>query len=111
GRRALPRRRRAPSLGFLSFSPPSRPLGLPYLFLAAYSGRLARLPRAGEWMEGGKKIFGWILLAMAAYFLRSVLPEPFGKWLLPLVLAIGAFAIIVTRLGLRWPVLSAPRAV
>src|SRR4029453_5334165 len=79
-------------------------LGLPYLFLAAYSGRLARLPRAGEGMEGGKKIFGWILLAMAAYFRRGVLPPPLGNWLLPFVLAIGAIAIAVTRLGLKWPV-------
>ena len=30
------------------------------------------LPRAGAWMEGVKKVFGWILLAMAAYFLRTV---------------------------------------
>jgi thiol:disulfide interchange protein DsbD len=103
--------RQDPFLGFLFFFTLSLGLGLPYLFLAAYSGRLARLPRAGEWMEGVKKIFGWILLAMAAYFLRSVLPQPFGKWLLPLVLAIGAVAIIVTRLGLRWPVRAVTAAV
>jgi thioredoxin:protein disulfide reductase len=58
-----------------------------------------------------KKIFGWILLAMAAYFLRSVLPPPFGKWLLPAVLAIGAIAILVTCLGLRWPVRAGAAAV
>jgi thiol:disulfide interchange protein DsbD len=96
--------RQDPFLGFLFFFVLSLGLGLPYLFLAAYSGRLARLPRAGEWMEGVKKIFGWILLAMAAYFLRSVVPPPLGKWLLPLVLVIGAVAILVTRLGLRWPI-------
>jgi thiol:disulfide interchange protein DsbD len=96
--------RQDPYLGFLFFFVLSLGLGLPYLFLAAYSGRLARLPRAGEWMEGVKKIFGWILLAMAAYFLRSVVPPPLGKWLLPLVLVIGAVAILVTRLGLRWPI-------
>ncbi len=91
-------------LGFLFFFTLSLGLGLPYLFLAAYSGRLSELPRAGEWMEGVKKIFGWVLLAMAAYFLRSVLPAPFGKWLLPAVLAVGAIAILVSRLGLLWPV-------
>jgi thiol:disulfide interchange protein DsbD len=91
-------------LGFLLFFTLSLGLGLPYLFLAVYSGRLSRLPRAGEWMEGVKKIFGWVLLAMAAYFLRSVLPAPFGKWLLPGVLAAGAAVILVTRIGLKWPV-------
>ncbi|HEX5134991.1 MAG TPA: thioredoxin fold domain-containing protein, partial [Thermoanaerobaculia bacterium] len=60
---------------------------------------------------GVKKIFGWVLLAMAAYFLRSVIPPPYGKWLLPAVLVIGAVAILVTRLGLRWPVKAGAAAV
>ena len=98
-------------LGFLFFFTLSLGLGLPYLFLAAYSGRISRLPRAGEWMEGVKKIFGWVLLAMAAYFLRSVLPAPFGKWLLPVVLAVGAVAILVGRLNLKWPVRAVAAAV
>ena len=59
------------ALGFLFFFVLSLGLGLPYLFLAAFSGSLSRLPRAGEWMEGVKSVFGWILLAMAAYFLRT----------------------------------------
>jgi thiol:disulfide interchange protein DsbD len=103
--------RQSAFLGFLFFFTLSLGLGLPYLFLAAYSGRLSRLPRAGEWMEGVKKIFGWILLAMAAYFLRSVFPPPFGKWLLPAVLVIGAIVILVTRLGLRWPVRAGAAAI
>jgi len=78
------------AFGFLVFFVLSLGLGLPYLFLAAFSGSLSRLPRAGEWMEGIKKIFGWVLLAMAAYFLRTVLPAPLGAWLLPSVLAAGA---------------------
>lgn len=96
--------RQDPWLGFLFFFTLSLGLGLPYLFLAAYSGRLSRLPRAGVWMEGVKTIFGWVLLAMAAYFLRSVLPAPLGKWLMPAVLVAGAIAILVSRLGLRWPI-------
>jgi thiol:disulfide interchange protein DsbD len=103
--------RQDPFLGFLFFFTLSLGLGLPYLFLAAYSGRLSRLPRAGEWMEGVKKIFGWVLLAMAAYFLRSVLPAPLDKWLLPGMLAVGAIAIFVTRLGLKWPIRAGAAAV
>jgi thiol:disulfide interchange protein DsbD len=102
--------RQDPFLGFLFFFTLSIGLGLPYLFLAAYSGRLARLPRAGEWMDGVKKVFGWVLVAMAAYFLRSVLPQPFGRWILPVVLAVGAVAILVSRLGLKWPVRTAAAA-
>ena len=103
--------RQDPFLGFLFFFTLSIGLGLPYLFLAAYSGRLARLPRAGEWMEGVKKVFGWVLLAMAAYFLRSVVPQPFGRWILPAVLVVGAISILVSRLALTWPVRAGAAAI
>jgi thioredoxin:protein disulfide reductase len=95
--------RQDPALGFLLFFVLSLGLGLPYLFLGAFSGSLSRLPRAGAWMESVKKVFGWILLAMAAYFLRSVLPRPAGLWLLPIVLVIGLVAVLVRGYGLRWP--------
>ena len=87
--------------GFLVFFILSLGLGLPYLFLAAFSGSLSRLPRAGEWMEGIKKIFGWVLLAMAAYFLRTVVPAPAGAWLMPAVLVAGALFLALggRRLG------------
>jgi thioredoxin:protein disulfide reductase len=81
-------------LGFLFFFVLSLGLGLPFLVLAAFSGKLAALPRAGAWMEGVKKVFGWILLAMAAYFLRTALPGAAGTWLLPAVLVIGALALL-----------------
>ena len=95
--------RQDPALGLLLFFVLSLGLGLPYLFLGAFSGSLSRLPRAGAWMESVKKVFGWILLAMAAYFLRSVLPRPVGLWLLPIVLVIGLVAVLVRGYGLRWP--------
>ena len=85
--------RQQAGLGFLFFFVLSLGLGLPYLFLGAFSGSLARLPRAGMWMESVKKVFGWVLLAMAAYFLRPIVPAPAGAWLLPAVLAGGAVAI------------------
>ncbi|HJW14588.1 MAG TPA: cytochrome c biogenesis protein CcdA [Thermoanaerobaculia bacterium] len=88
-------------LGFLFFFVLSLGLGLPYLFLAAFSGSLSRLPRAGEWMEGVKSVFGWVLLAMAAYFLRTAVPRPAGDWLLPAVLVAGAVTLAVRRASLR----------
>jgi thioredoxin:protein disulfide reductase len=89
------------AFGFLIFFVLSLGLGLPYLFLAVFSGSLARLPRAGEWMEGVKKIFGWILLAMAAYFLKTAIPAPLGTWLLPAVLLVGAVALAVASRSLK----------
>ncbi|MFY9550182.1 MAG: cytochrome c biogenesis protein CcdA [Thermoanaerobaculia bacterium] len=95
-------------LGFLFFFVLSLGLGFPFLFLAAFSGKIAALPRAGAWMEGVKKIFGWVLLAMAAYFLRTALPPPIGPWLLPAVLVAGAIGLLVFQSplsrGIRAPV-------
>ncbi len=85
--------------GLLVFFVLSLGLGLPYLFLGAFSGSLARLPRAGEWMEGIKQIFGWVLLAMAAWFLRTVVPPPYGTWLVPAVLVVGSAALFLRRGG------------
>ncbi|HKD11115.1 MAG TPA: cytochrome c biogenesis protein CcdA [Thermoanaerobaculia bacterium] len=102
--------RQSAALGFLFFFVLSLGLGLPYLFLAAFSGSLSRLPRAGVWMEGIKKVFGWILLAMAAYFLRTALPRPVSEWLLPAVLAVAALALAMTARSLR-PALRAGAAV
>jgi thiol:disulfide interchange protein DsbD len=98
-------RQNAP-LGFLLFFALSLGLGLPYLFLAAFSGRIAALPRAGFWMEGVKKIFGWVLLAMAAYFVKAALPEPLKDWLLPAVLAAGAVGVLA-RGGLKLSIRAA----
>ncbi|MBW2566081.1 MAG: thioredoxin family protein [Deltaproteobacteria bacterium] len=44
-------------------------LGLPYLFLATFSGFLNRLPRSGMWMVWIRKLFGLLLIGVAIYFL------------------------------------------
>ncbi len=48
-------------------------LGLPYLILATFSGLLNRLPQSGEWMIWVKKVFGFLLLGVAFYFLAPQL--------------------------------------
>lgn len=72
-------------LGFLVFFTLSLGLGLPLLFLALFSGSLEKLPRSGEWMLWVRKLMGWVLLGMAAYFLRPLLPESAAVVLLALV--------------------------
>jgi thiol:disulfide interchange protein DsbD len=44
-------------------------LGLPYLFLATFSGLMQRLPRSGIWMVWIRKLFGILLVGVAIYFL------------------------------------------
>jgi thiol:disulfide interchange protein DsbD len=60
-------------IGFLIFFTLSLGLGLPLFFLALFSGQLGKLPRSGEWMLWVKKLLGWILVGMAAYFIQPLL--------------------------------------
>ncbi len=65
----------SPWLGFLVFFTLSLGLGLPLFFLAMFSGKLEKLPRSGEWMLWVRKLMGWVLVGMAAYFIRPLLSE------------------------------------
>lgn len=56
-------------------------LGLPYLVLAVFSGLLQRLPQSGEWMVWIKKLFGFLLLGVAFYFLAPQLERIGNKFL------------------------------
>ena len=80
--------------GFIMFFFLAVGLGTPYLFLAIFSGRIKSLPRAGFWMEGVRNIFGFILIAMAIYFLDPLLPEILSTYLLPLFLIGSALYIL-----------------
>jgi thioredoxin:protein disulfide reductase len=63
-------------LGFSLFFVLALGLGLPFIFLGIFSGSLSRLPRSGGWMVWVRKIFGFILIAMALYFLKPLFPSP-----------------------------------
>ena len=71
-----------PWLGFLIFFTLSIGLGLPLFLLAMFSGRLDKLPRSGEWMVWIRKLMGWVLVGMAAYFIRPVLTQTAGAFVL-----------------------------
>ncbi len=77
-------------LGFLMFFVLALGLGLPFLFLAVFSGSLDRLPRSGLWMVWVRTIFGFVLLGMAVYFLRPLFPDTlFYHLTLALILLVG----------------------
>ncbi|MFH1241555.1 MAG: cytochrome c biogenesis protein CcdA [Pseudomonadota bacterium] len=75
----------SPWLGFIIFFTLSLGLGLPLFFLAMFSGQIDKLPRSGEWMLWVRKLMGWVLVGMAAYFIRPILPKPWGVFLLAAV--------------------------
>jgi len=63
-------------------------MGTPLLVVGASAGRL--LPRAGPWMDLVKKVFGVMMLAVAAWMLARIVPErvALSLWAVPaLILA------------------------
>jgi thiol:disulfide interchange protein DsbD len=58
-------------LGFSLFFVLALGLGLPFLVLGIFSGSIDRLPKSGSWMIWVRKIFGFVLLAMAIHFLKT----------------------------------------
>ena len=78
-----------PVFGFQAFFVLSLGLGLPYLVLAVFSGLMAKLPRAGSWMDWVKHLFGVILLGVAAFYLTlAIAPSKVG-WVVPAALVLG----------------------
>jgi len=79
----------SPWLGFVIFFTLSLGLGLPFFFLALFSGHINKLPRSGEWMLWVRKLMGWVLIGMAAYFIQPLVPETVGVFSMA---GVGLFA-------------------
>lgn len=80
-------------------------MGTPLLIVGASAGRL--LPKAGPWMELVKKIFGVMMLAVAAWMLARLLPERLALllWAVPaLSLAVLLWTQRPTRAASAWGV-------
>ncbi len=81
----------SPLLGGLMFAALAFGLGFPYLVA------LNALPRPGEWMVTVKKGMGFVLIAMAVYFLRALIGETAFQYGVAASLLIGAIFIFVSR--------------
>jgi thiol:disulfide interchange protein DsbD len=89
-----------PYFGFLLFFVLAVGLGLPYVFLAVFSGKIKNLPRAGEWMDGVKHVFGFILIGMALYFLLPLLPDSISGYLLPgYMVLVAVYLLFIEKLA------------
>lgn len=62
-------------LGFGMFFTLAIGLGIPFIFLAIFSGSLNKIPRSGAWMVWVRNIFGFVLMGMAIYFLQPLFPN------------------------------------
>jgi thiol:disulfide interchange protein DsbD len=97
----------SPVLGFVLFFTLAMGLGLPYLLLGTFTGSVQRLPMAGEWMVGVRKVFGVLLIALAAYFARPLLPGAAAALVVPVLLVLGGlYLLVIERTGHGQPVVD-----
>ncbi|MCX8070830.1 MAG: thioredoxin family protein [Candidatus Binatia bacterium] len=64
-----------PWLGVQLFAALGTGLGLPYLLLAFLASSLHALPRSGDWLVWMERLFGFVLVAAAVYFVAPLLPR------------------------------------
>lgn len=96
-----------PVFGFVLFFALALGLGVPYLVLGTFTGLVNRLPASGMWMVGVRRVFGVILVAMAAYFAAPLLPGEAGGWLMAAVLVLGGlYLLVVDRTGHEQPAID-----
>ena len=87
----------SPMLGFLMFFVLALGLGLPYLFLGIFASAASSIPRSGEWMLQVKKAMGFILIAMAFYFLRPLIGDLAFQYGVAASLLVGAAMLFFSR--------------
>jgi len=90
-----------PLLGFLIFFTLSIGLGLPLFILSLFAGNVSKLPRSGEWLLWIRNLFGWIMLAMAVYFVKPLFPwHDAGTFILSFIaLASGVHLGFISKTG------------
>lgn len=67
-------------------------MGVPLLILGASAGKM--LPKAGQWLNSIKAIFGVLMLAVALWMLDRILPAP-------VIMLLSAILLIVSAVYLR----------
>ncbi len=89
----------SPLVGFLVLFVFALGLGTLFVIIGTFSSAITKLPGAGEWMETVKKFFGFVLLLMALYFLRTIIaPELIAILAGLLLTAFGVFGGGLDRL-------------
>lgn len=87
-------------LGLAMFFALGLGLGLPYVGLAMAAGSINSLPRSGDWMVWIERLFGFLLLGLAVYFIAPLLPKVIAVWVVPALIAGAAvFLGFVDRSG------------
>jgi thioredoxin:protein disulfide reductase len=87
-------------------------MGTPLLIVGASAGKL--LPKAGAWMDTVKKLFGVMMLAVAAWMLARIIPERLSLvlWAIPALVCAWLFLTEIRKRSVgTWVVRFAGAAV
>ncbi len=79
------------SIGLALFASLGFGLGFPYLIA------LNAFPKPGEWMEQVKKAMGFVLVAMAFYFVRPLIGDNAFRWGVAISLLVGAAFLFLRK--------------
>jgi thiol:disulfide interchange protein DsbD len=86
-------------LGFFILFTFALGLGTLFILIGTFSSAIQALPNAGVWMESVKKFFGFVLLLMALFFLRTLISTELLALLTGLLLIVyGVFGGGLDRL-------------
>jgi len=89
----------SPVIGFLVLFTFALGLGTLFVVIGTFSSAISKLPNSGDWMEQVKKFFGFVLIIMAVYFLRTIIPTTVTALVTALILlAFGVFGGGLDRL-------------
>ncbi|MBK7092163.1 MAG: thioredoxin family protein [bacterium] len=89
----------SPVIGFLVLFVFAIGLGTLYIIIGTFSSAISALPGSGGWMEQVKKFFGFVLLLMAIYFLKTIVSAEVTALVTALLLlALGVFGGGLDRL-------------
>ena len=61
-------------------------MGLPYMVLGIAANQISRLPKAGAWLLWSKHVLGVVLLGLALYFIKPILPPTMTRVLIVVLL-------------------------
>ena len=83
-------------------------LGMPYLVFSILSKRFLKIPKSGHWMVSVKKIFGFVLLMVAVYYMKGFIPNILQMILFTVIfVALTIYLILVIKpANLIWKIVK-----
>ena len=83
----------SPAIGWLLLFAFAWGMGILLLVVGTFAGAVSRLPKSGAWMLDVKRLLGLVFLAVAVYFVRTLMPPMIYHIALGLCLVGGGVAL------------------